>query len=277
MSLPFYFRKEILYYLAIQRNLAGMAQLHHLNCVEIQPPAGGRAIGHCMLLESRNKLVLVDTGISLLDTRWPQERVGKEFIDAVGFLFNEERTAISQIKKMRLDPESVSDCVISHLDYDHISGVADFPNATLHVGVEEYNAYNNDSGNLRYQKTPLLHNPKIVTYAETNTKLFGIEARRVEIDIDADIFLIPLFGHTVGHCGVAINIGNKWILYVGDAYYLRLELYDPIHPVNELAKIRAENNELRLATLNTIRKFMSEHPEVVVFGFHDPKEFEPFE
>jgi hypothetical protein len=43
-----------------------------------------------------------------------------------------------------------------------------------------------------------------------------------------------------------------------------------------LAKIRAENNEQRIASLETVRKFILEHPEITVFGFHDIEEFPNF-
>ena len=39
------------------------------------------------------------------------------------------------------------------------------------------------------------------------------------------------------------------------------------------AAMRADDNELRIATLNKIRTFVAEHPEVKVFGYHDINEF----
>lgn len=40
---------------------------------------------------------------------------------------------------------------------------------------------------------------------------------------------------------------------------------------------RAENNELRIASLDKIRKFILKHPDITVFGFHDIQEFTNFE
>ena len=248
-----------------------MTKVHHLNCVEIQSPVGSKAIGHCLLLETTEKLILIDTGIGLLDTQKPSERIGNQLIDTVGYCFHENHTALRQIEKLRLNPEEVTDCVISHLDNDHIGGLADFPKATVHIGIEEFDNFN--SGNPRYLKTPLSHQPKIKTYEPTNNNWFGFEARRVEIDIEIEIFLIPLFGHTLGHCGVAIKANNKWLFYVADAYYLKAELTDDNHPVSELAELRADNNELRIETLNKIRKFVNQNPSIEIFGYHDPEEF----
>lgn len=45
-----------------------MTKVHHINCVKIITPANDEAIGHCILLEDKNGLALIDTGIGLLDT-----------------------------------------------------------------------------------------------------------------------------------------------------------------------------------------------------------------
>lgn len=250
-----------------------MVKIHHLNCVEIQSPVG-RAIGHCLLLETENRLILIDAGVGLIDMQRPNERIGNELIDMVGFRFNEEWTAIRQIERLGLNPKSVTDCIVSHLDNDHIGGLADFPNAIIHVGIEEYDNYQSD--NPRYLKTPLSHNPQIETYKPTDNNWFGFEARQIDLGLDMDIFLIPLLGHTYGHCGVAIKYMNKWLFYVADAYYLRVELEDTVHPVTELAKMRADDNELRIETLNKIRKLVTEHPDIDVFGYHDIEEYNKF-
>lgn len=249
-------------------------QIHHLNCVKIVSPLSDNVCGHCILIDSGNKLILIDTGIGLLDCTNPLERIGQELISLVGYEFDENLTAAKQVLNLGLDPGDVTDCIISHLDNDHIGGLADFPNAAVHLAFEEMENYNN--GNVRYIKTPLSHNPKIITYKETTTRWFGFEARKVAIDLEFDIFLIPLFGHTLGHCGIAINTGDSWLFYVADAYYLRIELADDKHPVNDLAKFRADDNVLRIKTVNQIRNFSHNHPEVKLFGYHDIDEFDAF-
>lgn len=250
-----------------------MEKIHHLNCVEIQSPAYGRAIGHCLLVEATDRLILIDAGIGYIDTQTPLQRIGKQLIEITGFKFNKQWTAIKQIEKLGLNPQNVTDCVVSHLDPDHIGGLVDFPNAKVHVALEEYDNFK--SRNPRYLPHQLDHNPVVKTYSNTTQTWFDFEARKVDIGSEAEIYLIPLFGHTLGHCGVAVQQQSKWLFYVGDAYYLKGELTDYNHPVNELAMIRADDNELRNETLNKIRKFVAEHPDVETFGYHDIEEFTP--
>lgn len=252
-----------------------MTEIYHLNCVKIVSPVNDNVCGHCLLIKENDKLILIDTGIGLLDIQQPLERIGQELIALVGYSFNEDQTAIRQIQKLGLDPNKVTDCIISHLDNDHIGGLADFPNATVHVGIEEYENFNYK--NPRYLKIPLAHNPTIKTYQKSDLNWFGFEARKVAINTETEIFIIPLFGHTLGHCGVALKKDNKWLFYIADAYYMRIELHDANHPVNKLAEMRADDNNLRLDTLEKIKNLINEHPEIEVFGYHDIEEFRLYE
>lgn len=252
-----------------------MIEIYHLNCVKIVSPISENVCGHCLLLKENDQLILVDTGIGLLDTQNSTERIGQQLIDMVGYNFDESQTAFRQIENLGLDPGKVTDCIISHLDNDHIGGLADFPQATVHVGIEEYENF--QSGNHRYLKTPLFHNPVIKTYEPTGLDWFGFEARKLPINIETEILLIPLFGHTLGHCGVAIEMDNHWLFYIADAYYLKLELVDSNHPVNELAKIRADDNALRVSTLEKIRKLIKAQSSIEIFGYHDIEEFKTYE
>jgi glyoxylase-like metal-dependent hydrolase (beta-lactamase superfamily II) len=248
-----------------------MTEIHHLNCVKMVSPLSENGCGHCLLLKENDKLILIDTGIGLLDTRNPVERIGQQLIDIVGYRFDENLTAVRQIENLGFNPEHVTDCVISHLDNDHIGGLADFPKATVHVGIEEYENFN--SGNPRYLKTPLLHNPVIKVYGKSDLNWFGFEARRINANIETEILLIPLFGHSLGHCGIAIKKKDGWLFYIADAYYLRIELTDRNHPVNELARMRADDNDLRIKSVDKLRDLVNKHPEVEIFGYHDIEEF----
>ncbi|SEM56345.1 Metallo-beta-lactamase superfamily protein [bacterium A37T11] len=252
-----------------------MTEIFHLNCVKILSPYADNVCGHCLLLRQKDQMALIDTGIGLLDSQIPEERIGHELVKITGYQFDENQTAVRQIERLGLNPGQVTDCIISHLDNDHIGGLADFPHATVHVSSEEYENY--ILGNPRYLKIPLQHNPVIKTYGTSDRLWFGLEARKVAIALDVEMVLIPLPGHTLGHCGIAIKNGDKWLFYVADAYYLREELSNIDHPVNKLAEMRADDNKLRIDTVDKIRRLMQDHPEIEIFGYHDISEFEHYD
>jgi glyoxylase-like metal-dependent hydrolase (beta-lactamase superfamily II) len=94
-----------------------------------------------------------------------------------------------------------------------------------------------------------------------------------------DILLIPLAGHTVGHCGVAVQRDDgTWLLHAGDAYFHEMEmssgatcppglrLYQKLMQADGAARLR---NQERLRTL--IRGHAA---EIDVFCAHDAAEFD---
>jgi glyoxylase-like metal-dependent hydrolase (beta-lactamase superfamily II) len=101
-----------------------------------------------------------------------------------------------------------------------------------------------------------------------------MEARPLALTVGGEVLLVPLFGHTLGHCGIAVRHEGRWILHVGDAYYLRVELETDDHPVSVLAAQRADNDGLRRASLAALRRIAIDHgAEVELFGYHDFSEF----
>lgn len=54
-----------------------MAEVYHLNCVRIVTPFREHVSGHCLLIKEDKQMALIDTGIGLLDTRYPEERIGR--------------------------------------------------------------------------------------------------------------------------------------------------------------------------------------------------------
>jgi hypothetical protein len=73
---------------------------------------------------------------------------------------------------------------------------------------------------------------------------------------------------------VAIRQGDRWLLHVGDAYYLRVELASDDHPISRLAAQRAQDDAGRRASLEQLRRLAREHQgEIELFGYHDVTEF----
>ncbi len=248
-----------------------MTRIHHLNCGTLKVPSYPTVVCHCLLLEDANGLALVDTGIGLLDCHNPVQRLGQPLIDLAGFQFNEPDTAIRQIEQLGLAPSQVDRIVLTHCDPDHAGGLADFPQATVFVGEEEH--AHAQSGHPRYVPSQFAHSPRWQPCGKSARQWFGLQARPVPLGFAAEVLLIPLFGHTLGHCGVAIQQGDRWLLQVGDAYYLRAELTDEKHRVAELASQRADDDALRRASLAELRRLHREHSDQVhMFGYHDALE-----
>ena len=112
----------------------------------------------------------------------------------------------------------------------------------------------------------------LVLYKDFGDQWFGFDAIRVLAGISPEIWLIPLPGHTRGHCAVAVKTADRWLLHCGDAYISRSDI-DPEHAsrsrpgwIQSLAD-RLFPHVPRLQTLHR------EHgDEIDIFCAHDPYE-----
>ncbi|MDA7979143.1 MAG: MBL fold metallo-hydrolase [Pirellulales bacterium] len=243
--------------------------IRHANFGWLHKPPLPPACCHCLIVQAGHRVVLVDTGIGTHDIAQPDRRIGREAIAAAGFIFIDSVTAKSCLEQAGFGVSAVTDIVLTHCDPDHVGGLSDFPEATVHVSSEE--RANLDSDNSRYSPAQFTHGPHWRLYETDDSEFFGLRSRRVKTSIDTDIRMVPLFGHTLGHCGVAIKSQDRWTFHVGDAYYLRAELTDDKHPIAQLAMMRADDDRLRRESLDSLRR-LSKQPNVDLCGYHDTSE-----
>jgi glyoxylase-like metal-dependent hydrolase (beta-lactamase superfamily II) len=59
---------------------------------------------------------------------------------------------------------------------------------------------------------------------EVGESWFGFSAVRAIPGTRDEVLLVPLPGHSRGHCGVAVRRANDWLLHCGDAYFHHSEV-----------------------------------------------------
>lgn len=265
-------------------------KIHHLNCGSLCPycaPLFGQKglkaelVCHCLLLETDQGLVLIDTGFGIQDYLHLQQRLGK-IISKFGALQNNlNLTAIAQIQKLGFKPSDVKHILVSHLDFDHAGGISDFPHATVHILASEFNATQNlkAKNRIRYKSEQFKQHrhwnfiePK---FGESWFNLTQVQGFKLLQD---EVLMIPLLGHTEGHCGFAIKQQNHWLLFCGDAYYSHLQL-DPkikLPALNITERLFATDNLLRIHSLKQIQLLAQNEPEIEIMCAHDPIELKRY-
>ncbi len=194
-------------------------KIHHLNCGTLLPRFPKmKALVYCLLIETENGLVLVDSGFGTQDYTNPTPLM-RFFLSLMGVPRDMEETAIAQVKRLGMEAADVRHIIYTHLHIDHAGGMRDFPNAQVHVYEREYAVAMRPRGIVErgYDRSHWQHNPKWRLYEHVDGDWYGFPARQILEGAGIEIWLISLPGHTSGHCGVAIATGKGWLLHCGDA------------------------------------------------------------
>jgi glyoxylase-like metal-dependent hydrolase (beta-lactamase superfamily II) len=234
--------------------------VHFLNCFtcHARVPATLHTGTLCLLIETDQGLVLVDTGVGQDDVVC-RPGIIRVFQLVTIVPLDPAETAVRQVARLGYDPEDVSHIVLTHMHFDHCGGLPDFPHATVHVHRREYEAFIGRPRrwmDLAYVRRHVAHGPKFALYQDSGATWLGLPA--IRLPFDPEMWLVPLFGHTPGFCGVAIRTGTGWLFHVGDAAFLGLDEGVPEWLVSFVLGPHVPH----------LRRFAAAHPEVRLTAGH---------
>ncbi len=243
----------------------------------------GRLACHCLLVETRTQLVLVDTGFGLQDVRTPRKRLSTFFLALLAPEFRAEMTAVRQIERLGFDARDVRHILLTHLDFDHAGGLDDFPHATVHMLEDERRcamARRTWMDRQRYRPQQWGTRAHWRGYRPgEGERWFGFDCVRELPGVDGEILLVPLRGHTFGHAGIAVRRGEDWLLQAGDAYFWHAEM-DLKRPyctpgLRFYQWMLEKDRSARLGNQSRLRRLLRHHARsVTVMSSHDGVEFE---
>jgi glyoxylase-like metal-dependent hydrolase (beta-lactamase superfamily II) len=228
--------------------------MQFLNCFtcNARVPSYWRTGTLCLLVETGQGLVLVDTGLGQ-DDYVHKPGILRTFQLVTHVPLDPDEAAVRQIARLGLDPADVRHIVLTHMHFDHCGGLSDFPHATVHVHTRELEAFFGRPRrwtDLAYVRRHAVHQPDFIRYKEAGETWFGLPA--IRLPFDPEMWLVPLFGHSRGHCGVAVRTQAGWHFHVADAAPLGMDEVAPAWFVRLVVGPHAPR----------LRQFRAEHPEI---------------
>lgn len=237
-----------------------------------------RMVCHCLLIETAQGLVLVDTGFGLDDIADPS-RLGPTRT-LLRSRFDPDQTAARQVEALGFSRRDVQHIVLTHMDLDHAGGLADFPWARVHVMRKERELADRrplPTGPMRYRPAQWAHGPDFRTYDVSGEPWHGFAAVRQLEGLPPEILLVPVDGHTLGHAAVAVDLGPEWLVHCGDAYFFHAEV-DPDRPrcppgLDVFRRATAMDNRRRAYNLRRLQDLARDHGDGVrLFCAHDEED-----
>lgn len=257
-------------------------RVHHLSCGSFAPPFVEPIVCHVLLCESDDGLVLVDTGIGLADHAEPAERMGpaRHLLRPSSGLTD---TAVLQLQARGLDAADVTDIVLTHLDFDHIGGLSEFPAARVHTTADEHAAAITSPDALdrrRYRPAQWAHGPAWQIHAGRGDEwMAGLTGHEVL----PGITLVPMPGHSRGHAAVAVDAGERGlIVHAGDAAFDASSYADTTPSGRPLDRVRmlrmfeqaVGRDRAAIARNHVSLRALNETEGVTVVPAHDKRVFD---
>jgi glyoxylase-like metal-dependent hydrolase (beta-lactamase superfamily II) len=201
--------------------------------------------------------ILVDAGLHELVATDVGAALGRVAKVAFTIDMEPEWAVPAQLRVRDVDPADVALIVMTHLHYDHASGLAQFPHATVVVDEREWAAAS--KGNRLEGFLPHL-------FATPGQRWETLPGDADEIDLlgDGTIRLLSTPGHTPGHRSVLLRLaGGGELLLTGDAAYARRTIDDNLLP------LLTANDDAYRTSLQRVRDWVAAHPSAPVIPGHD--------
>jgi len=213
--------------------------------------------------------ILVDTGLHPSIATDPKQNFGALATRSGTPTLAPGEDVPSQLRDRGLDPGEIPIVVMTHMHLDHTSAISEFPNSTFIVSEAEWqaaahgpspllNGYRRAHFDYAFEYRTVDFNRDIVdSYAS-----FG---RTFDLFGDGSIRLAYTPGHSAGHMSVIAHLAERDFVIGGDAMYVagQLDGSEPAPPRP------ADAHNLR-RSLQELRLFRSQFPDVVITPGHDP-------
>lgn len=222
-----------------------------------------------ILVEHPNGSVLFDAGFGskandhLKTAPWLMQKLVKlELSKSVG----------EQLKTAGISQESIKGVYITHAHWDHVSGVEDLPDISVHFPKQELFFIKNAGHASKLARDLIKDNYTL--YDFKSGPYMGFETSH-DVYGDGSIVIVPMSGHTPGSVAAFINTSDgKHYVLIGDTAWQGEGVELPAERpwmARSLVDINAKRVRKNLVILHKLKK---ENPDLIVVPAHDLRVWE---
>jgi glyoxylase-like metal-dependent hydrolase (beta-lactamase superfamily II) len=214
--------------------------------------------------------ILIDTGLG--------EKIDEQFREIPfylrgAFAYEKEATAKAQLEKEKIDFKFL---LITHIHFDHVSGLVDFPSKEIWALPEEIAFKNTATPPAVLQSQVNSPDIKWRPYSLYPTNFMGFK-ENFDIYGDQSLVIVPLRGHTLGSIGVIVTLSSgKKIFLIGDTVWRKKGIDLKRGKFWLSSKLVDNDANQTLKLINKLHDFQNEHPEIIIMPSHDESVQAPF-
>lgn len=210
--------------------------------------------------------ILIDTGLHPSVIEDPGENFGGFWKRLLKFRMSPEQGLREQLLTRGIGHHDVAVVVMTHLHYDHASGVSEFPDPTYIVSRDEWEAGAHGAATRNGYIRSQFDHPfdwRTVDYDAADVDSHATFGRAVDLFGDGSVRLLSTPGHTAGHQSVLLRLADRQALLTGDAAYLERTISHDVQP------LIVQDRHRFVRSLGEIRRWVGQIPDGLVITGHD--------
>lgn len=220
-----------------------------------------------LLVEHPNGKFLFDTGLgSDIKEQFALKPIHLRILMA----YKDHKPAIDLLRKEGYDPKQIERVFLSHMHWDHASGIKDFPWAKILTTEEERHAA--FASNVRHGYIQRQFDGDKVQWENLVFKDAPYETYSKSLDLfqDGSIVFVPMSGHGGGSIGLFINLSDKKrYFFTGDISWSKEGFLIPAHKPRLSRRIADKDPDSLGKELARVHDLILKKPEINVIPAHD--------
>jgi len=211
---------------------------------------------------------IVDTGLHPSVTSKPSANLGRRVTWYGRPELDPGEDLPAQLRSRGIDARTINTVVMTHLHFDHASGMSEFGGASFILSAREWQAASTEPRpflhGYRHAQYDYAFDYRTVDYDGPNVDSYAAFGRTFDLFGDGSVRLAFTPGHSAGHQSVICRLRDRDLVIAGDAVYTLAQLDDAPPPP------RPADPHTWRRSLQELRLFARQYPQAVIIPGHDP-------